>query len=203
MKGARLFVLGTAGKSWAWFRQRAHGRYAQFWLAFFSFSESSFFPVSPDVLLIAILMAGANRWVYFATLTTVASVLGGIFGYIIGAVFYDTLGKAIIDFYGLEGEIARVRELFNGNVFWTIFLAAFTPIPYKVFVLAGGFFKINFLAFLIASTLGRGARFFLVAYLVRTYGERAVRLFFRYMTVATLLLLVLIGLYIFIKYFAL
>lgn len=176
-----------------WFTARAHGRHAQAWLAVLAFTESSFFVVPPDALLVAMLLAGADRWRWFALLTTLASVAGAIAGYAIGWLFYDTIGAAIIAFYGLEQEIALVERYFDATAFWTIFAAAFTPIPYKVFVLAGGFFKINFALFVLASIAGRGIRFFLVAYLVRRYGSGFLAVASRYATIATYTMLVLVA----------
>lgn len=172
---------------WAWFSERAHGAHARAWLFAVSFSESSFFLVPPDVLLVAILLAGAERWVFYASLTTVASVLGGAFGYVLGAAFFDTVGSRIISLYDLAGAMARVSDLYHANAFWAVFTAAFTPIPYKVFVLAAGFFKIDFFAFMAASLLGRGLRFFAVAFIVRRYGEGILALVMRYFNVLTAL----------------
>lgn len=169
-----------------WFQSRAHGTHAKAWLALLSFSESSFFVVPPDVLLIAILMAGASRWVYYASLTTIMSVVGAVFGYMIGFFFFDTFGIQIIEFYNLSNEMKEVQLLYNSNTFWVIFTAAFTPIPYKIFVLSAGFFKINFIIFLLASILGRGLRYFIVAYITKAFGLMATRLFFRYFNIITM-----------------
>ncbi len=188
----RLAELPARG--WEWFRARAHGRHAAFWLGALAFAESSFFLVPPDVLLVAILLAGADRWARYAALTTAASVAGGLFGYALGALFFDTAGAGIISFYGLGEEFAAVRELFRENAFAAIFAAAFTPIPYKVFVLAAGFFGVGLAPFLLASVAGRGLRFFLVAWIVRQFGEEMLRLFLRLLNVATILLLLALAL---------
>lgn len=145
-----------------------------------SFSESSFFLIPPDVLLIAILSAQAGRWVYYAFLTTVSSVAGAVFGYVLGYHVFD-LVQPLIDLYGLTAEFAHVGVLYEESTFLSVFTAAFTPIPFKVFVLAGGFFKVPFIPFLLASILGRGMRFFLVAWLSHRYGPRAAEFTLRYM----------------------
>ncbi len=175
---------------------RAHGAHAQAWLVFFSFTESSFLLIAPDLLLVAMLLAGSERWFYFATLTVAASVAGGIFGYVIGAFFFDTVGIRVVEFYGIMDEIESMKVLFDANAFWTIFIAAFTPIPYKVFVLAGGFFKIDFLIFIVASILGRGLRYYIIAYIVHLYGERVARILLRYFNISAIALVVLTVLYI-------
>lgn len=177
-------------RTWAWFAARAHGAHARAWLFAVSFSESSFFLVPPDVLLVAILLAGAERWVFYASLTTVASVLGGVFGYVLGAWLFDAVGARIIALYGLADSMAKVSVLYDSNAFWAVFTAAFTPIPYKVFVLAAGFFRIDFFSFILASVLGRGLRFFAVAYIVRRYGEGILTLIMRYFNTLTALLVI-------------
>jgi len=121
----------------------------------------------------AIITSGQrHRWLYFATLTTIFSVLGGLFGYLIGFVFYDTVGRFIIEAYDLADEIVMVGVKFEANAFWTILIAAFTPIPYKVFTLAAGFFKIDIWTFIIASIIGRGLRFYLVAWFLNFMEEK-------------------------------
>jgi len=190
------YLNSVKNKWWQWFVSRAHGTHAKFWLVLFSFSESSFFVVPPDILLIGILMAGADHWVYYASLTTIASVLGGLFGYIIGYFFFDAIGARIIDFYYLTEKFELVKGLYEGNAFWIIFTAAFTPIPYKIFVLSAGFFKINIIAFLMASLLGRSARFFLVAYLTKLFGNKMSLLFLRYFNLITAVAVVVFVFYI-------
>lgn len=180
----------------AWFIGFASRAHADAWLAFFSFAESSFFPIPPDFLLIAILLAHPSRWLYRAVITTASSVAGGLFGYLIGAVFFDTIGEWIVALYHLEDEMETVGRLFADNAFLAIFTAALTPIPYKVFTIASGFFGISIPIFIIGSILGRGMRFFAVAYLTKRWGgylgERAARLVSAFSFAAVLALLFLI-----------
>src|SRR3989344_3127276 len=175
--------LNVRGRQW--FAARAHGPHAKAWLFALSFTESSFFLIPPDVLVIAVLMVESSRWVYYALLTTIGSVLGGIFGYFVGAFLFDLLGSHIIAFYHLEAQFETVKMLFERSSFLVVFTAAFTPIPFKLFVLAAGFLKSNLLAFFIAALLGRGMRFFLVAYLVRVFGDAFTPLLFRYFSLIT------------------
>ncbi len=184
-------------RTWEWFQARAASRHAKAYLAVLSFTESSFFLIPPDVLLIPMLAAGAGRWLYYAFLTTASSVLGAIFGYVIAAGLYEVLGAPIVAFYHLEQEFAYVGGLYEESTFWVVLMAAFTPIPFKVFVLAGGFFGVPFLPFLFASILGRGARFYLVAFLAHRFGPRAAELFllhFKRATVALVIATLLVGL---------
>ncbi|MFZ2832023.1 MAG: VTT domain-containing protein, partial [Minisyncoccia bacterium] len=148
----------------AWVVRHAEGKNAKWWLFGISFAESSFFPIPPDVLLVAILMTRERvRAFYYAAITTAGSVLGGLFGYAIGYFLFQTVGVWLVQMYHLEVQIITVQKLFMDNAFFAIFVAAFTPIPYKVFTIAAGLFGISIPTFIIASILGRGGRFFAVA----------------------------------------
>ncbi|OGD67307.1 hypothetical protein A2442_00885 [Candidatus Campbellbacteria bacterium RIFOXYC2_FULL_35_25] len=175
-----------------WSVSRLHGKKAEFWLATFSFSEASFFLIPPDVLLIAILGANARRWIYYSSLTTVFSVLGGILGYLIGFLFFDVVGEHLISLYNLQSQMAYVSEKFADNAFWAVFVSAFTPVPYKIFTISAGFFKINFINFMVASLLGRGMRFFTVGFVMKKYGEKLTNYFFKYFNVVSIIIVVLI-----------
>lgn len=176
----REYIIGFGTRSWEWFRERAESTHAKVWLFVLAFSESSFFVVPPDILLIAILVASARRWVYYGLLTTVGSVTGAVAGYIAAYFFYQWIGAPLVAFYGLEGQIAHIGLLFDENSFWVTFAAAFTPIPYKAFVLGAGFFHINFVSFLAASILGRGLRFLALSYIVARYGKHLALLTIKY-----------------------
>jgi membrane protein YqaA with SNARE-associated domain len=171
----------------AWVHRHAHSARARMWLFWLAFVESSVSPMPPDILLVAILLAGAERWAAYAAITTVGSVLGGLFGYLIGAAFFSLFGEALVRAYGLEAAMRAVGEQFAANAFLAIFVAAFTPIPYKVFTIAAGLFSVPFGVFAVASVIGRGARFFAVAYIVRVFGAAATRLALRYFNAATAL----------------
>lgn len=171
--------------------------HAERWLGVLSFAESSFFPIAPDLLLIAMLMAEAKRWLRLATITTITSVLGGAFGYVLGLFFYEFPGKQLIALYGFEKEFLSLGGAFADNTFWAIFTAAFTPIPYKIFTIAGGFFRVDFLIFIVASAVGRGLRFYAVAWICHIYGKRLGFLIERYFNAFSFVFVVLI----FIGYF--
>ena len=170
-----------------WFIHYARAPHAQAWLSFFSFIESSIFPLPPDILLVAMILVRRTRWIRYAAITAIFSILGGIAGYFIGAVFFETIGEKIIAFYGLEEEITFIGTLFKENAFLSIFIAAFTPIPYKVFTLSAGFFSVNLLVFITASVIGRSIRFFAVSYIVKFYGDRRGYSTYRYFDLLTLL----------------
>ena len=188
-------MIGHIHKSWEWFKERAEGTHTKAWLLILSFTESFIFIIPPDPLLAAIILAGSPRWVYYVAITTLASVLGAVFGYVIGVFFFDTVGVFLTHTYGLEEEIAVVREYFDGNTFGVMLFAAFTPIPFKVFVLIAGFLKVNFLMFLLASIIGRAGRYVIVAYTTHKLGDRALGVAREYANVITIVSVVLFILY--------
>jgi membrane protein YqaA with SNARE-associated domain len=142
------------------------------WALFFiSFAESSFFPIPPDVLLIAIVASNTRRWLAAAAICTAGSVTGAMLGYAIGWGFMATLGQGIIDFYQAQHYWDRVVTLYRGEWgVWFLAAAAFTPIPYKVATIAAGATQMAFVPFVLVSLIGRAGRFFLVAAILRVFG---------------------------------
>lgn len=187
------FLDKTRDRIQKWAVEHANSKHVTLWLSLMSFSEASFFPIPPDVLLIAILLANkAKKWFYYASITAVFSVLGGVFGYFIGQFFFDVFGSSIISFYGLEKEFVNLKNVFNEAAFWTIFTAAFTPIPYKIFTIAAGLFNINFPLFILASLLGRGIRFFIIAGILRAHGTKISSVLYRYFNIFSLVFVVVL-----------
>ena len=175
---------------WAkWFFSKAHGPHVKWWLAFISFTESVILPLPTAAFLVPVLMAGTKRWLYYATFTTLFSVLGGIVGYFIALFFFDVIGIKIIEFYSLGEQLEDVKALYDGNAFFVNFVGAFTPIPYKLFVFASGFLKSSFIAFLAASILGRGLQFFLIGYVMHLFGGRITKIFLQYFNIIVLILI--------------
>ena len=138
-----------------------------------SFAESSVFPIPPDTMLIPMSLARPDRAWYFATLCTVTSVLGGLLGYFIGAVLYDSLGQWLIHIYGLGGKVDAFRAAYNQYGAWIILIKGVTPIPYKLVTIVSGFARFNLLLFVLCSIAARGMRFYLTAFLLNRYGPRA------------------------------
>jgi membrane protein YqaA with SNARE-associated domain len=174
-----------------WVVERAHSAHASAWLGAISFAEASFFPLPVEVLYVPMLLANATRWFYYATLTTIASVAGGVFGYLIGAFLFGILGEFLVSLYSLEAEMLALQERFSGGAFLAIFIGAFTPIPYKIFTISAGFFSINFIVFLVASILGRGIRYYLLGYLFARYEKVLNHLLFKYFNAGTFLVVLI------------
>lgn len=176
------WVLG-----WA---EHPSGTLALFLLAF---AESSFFPIPPDVLLIALCLGRPSRSLWFAFLTTVGSVLGGLGGYAIGVGLFEQIGEPILRFYGATEQFERVGELYRENLVVALGTAGFTPIPYKVFTIAAGAFSIPVLPFVTISAVSRGLRFFIVAALILYFGppiKKFIDKYFNLLTIAFVVLLV-------------
>ncbi|MBJ7534711.1 DedA family protein [Rhodomicrobium vannielii ATCC 17100] len=149
----------------------AEGPNALLALVLVSFAESSFFPIPPDALLIPMVLAQRERAFKLAAWCTAASVVGGIVGYAIGALLYDTLGKWIIDFYGYGQNMDAFRATYAEWGAWIILIKGLTPIPFKLVTIASGFAGYDFWLFVLLSIITRGIRFFLVAGLLHIYGE--------------------------------
>ena len=155
-----------------WTMRWAEHRLAPKALALLTFAESVFFPIPPDVLLAPMVLAKPHKAWSLAALTTTASVVGGIVGYILGYLMFEPWIQPIITELGYQGRFDEVVDWFIQWGFWVVFLAGFTPIPYKLFTVSAGFLHMAFLPFLFASAVGRGMRFFLVAGLIHWGGEK-------------------------------
>lgn len=147
-----------------------HPKASKFLVAL-SFAESSFFPIPPDVMLAPMCLAKTSKAFYFALITTLASVVGGIFGYLIGHYSFE-LVDPVLTALNYQEKFELVKVWFSEWGFWAILIAGFSPIPYKLFTIAAGMLGMVFLPFVIASVIGRGARFFLVAFLISLGGEK-------------------------------
>jgi membrane protein YqaA with SNARE-associated domain len=180
--------------SWA---ETPYGSWALFILAF---SESSFFPIPPDVLLIALAVGKPEKSLKFALICSVGSVLGGILGYLIGWQFMAMLGEKIVAFYGLTEKVDYIGSLYHQYDAWAVGIAGFTPIPYKVFTITAGAFKINFLIFLLASAVSRSLRFFLVGGLIYKFGPHIQTFIDKYFNIlAVIFTILLVGGFFIIK----
>ena len=148
---------------------------SKYYLAIVSFIESSFFPIPPDVMVIPMVISKKNDFIRIFLIATIFSVMGGILGYLIGTFFFD-FGTHIMNFYGYEDKLSNIKNnLINPDSFYAwlgiLFLAGFTPLPYKVFTIASGLIGFNFFVFVLISFISRGLRFFIVSYLSYKFGH--------------------------------
>ena len=158
----------------------ASNKRSNLYLGIVSFIESSFFPIPPDVMVVPMVIAKKDSYIRIFLIATVFSVLGGIFGYLIGYLFID-LAMYVIEFYNYENKVLKLKmDLSQGSgmIIWlgTLFLAGFTPLPYKVFTITSGLISFDLIAFIIISFISRGLRFFLVSALTAKFGEKFVKL---------------------------
>jgi membrane protein YqaA with SNARE-associated domain len=156
-----------------WCLEAAHKPHAMWMMGAVAFAESSFFPVPPDVMLIPMALARPERAYVMAAWCTAASVAGGIFGYAIGSLLYDSVGAWLIQFYGYGDKVETFRAAYAQWGAWIILLKGLTPIPYKIVTITSGFAGYNFGLFVLFSIIARAGRFFLLAILLHRYGERA------------------------------
>jgi membrane protein YqaA with SNARE-associated domain len=156
---------------YAWVMRLAEGPHALLALVAVSFAESSFFPIPPDTLLIPMVLAQRQRAIPLALWCTAASVVGGMFGYAIGSILYESLGKWIVNLYGYGQSVESFRATYAAWGAWIILLKGLTPIPYKLVTIASGFAGYNFGLFVLLSIVTRGLRFFLVAGILSRYGD--------------------------------
>ncbi len=175
-------------KSLLWV-QSPSGVWALFLLAV---AESSFFPIPPDVFLMVLCIAAPKKAFRYAAICAVGSILGGAIGYGLGMGFMDTLGVKILEWYGLQDKYAVVQDLYQRYDALAVGAAGFTPLPYKLFTITAGAFKINFVTFILMSIVSRSARFFLVAALIYKFGAPIRYFIEKYFNLLTILFLILL-----------
>jgi membrane protein YqaA with SNARE-associated domain len=159
LRGLYSWTMGLAGH-----------RHALWALAIVSFAESSIFPIPPDILMIPMILARPNRAFLIASVCLIASVLGGIAGYAIGALFYDQIGAPILAALGKSDAMAEFNTRFNDLGFWPVLIAGLTPFPYKVITIMSGWTGLPLGTFIVTSIIARGIRFFVIAALLRQFG---------------------------------
>ncbi len=177
---------------YSWVLHWAETPYGSWALFLLALSESSFFPVPPDVLLIALAVSIPKKSFKYALICTAGSLIGGCLGYLIGWQFMITVGEKIIQLYGLTHKMQYIKDLYMQYDAWAIGIAGFTPIPYKVFTISAGAFDINFTVFVIASAISRAARFFLVAWLIYLFGPKIKTFIDKYFNILAITFVVLL-----------
>ena len=163
--------VGAHGAKWL------RSKYASWFLAVISFAESVFAPILIDPFLVAMILAKRERWLFYSIVAIVSSILGGLFAYLLGSVFFDVIGGRMISFFGLEAQFASVSASLDNNGFVFVLIGALTPIPYKLVALASGVAQVNILTFIFASIFGRILRLGLVGYIAYAVGPHALPLF--------------------------
>jgi membrane protein YqaA with SNARE-associated domain len=164
---------GLLRRLYDWCIAAADKPYATWLMGAVSFVESSFFPIPPDVMLIPMSLARPDRAWFYATVCTVTSVAGGVLGYFIGAVLYDSVGLWLIQLYGYGNKVEAFRQAYAQWGAWIILIKGVTPIPYKIVTIASGFAGYNIFMFVLLSLVARGMRFYLLAFLLNRYGAKA------------------------------
>jgi membrane protein YqaA with SNARE-associated domain len=187
-KGANLLK-----KIYLWVLHWAETPYGPWVLFLLALSESSFFPVPPDILLIALAIAIPIKSFRYALICTVGSVTGGAFGYLLGLKLMDSVGMPIINFYNALDHFEQLRMLYNQYDVWVVATAGFTIIPYKIITITAGAAKLDFSVFILVSAISRGARFFLVALLVFKYGEPIKEFIDKYFNILSVLFIGLLA----------
>lgn len=189
---AALRVTNWARRLYDWVLGWAESPYSAWALFAIAFAESSFFPIPPDILLIALAVALPLRAFRYALICTTGSVLGGAFGYFLGYQFFDTLGESIVLFYAAEDQYLRIQEMYQEYDAFAVAVAGLTPIPYKVATITAGFFGVNFPRFVLASVVSRSIRFFLIGALIRVFGPQIRSLIEKYFEILALIFLILL-----------
>ena len=187
-----FFIFRCLRKLYSWVLGHAESPWGSWALVLLAVAESSFFPIPPDILLVALALGAPKRALWFSALCTLGSVAGGAVGYLMGMQFYELIGRQIIDLYGVQGKYEQVRELYRHWDALAVGIAGFTPIPYKVFTISAGAFRIDFPTFVLVSLVSRGARFFLLGTLIRRFGPPVKVLIERYFNLLTVVLMVLL-----------
>lgn len=177
-------------------KKRFSQKHVDWSLGLISFTESSFLPIITDPFLVAMTLARPKCWTRFIMIAGITSVLGGLFGYLLGAIFFDLIGVKLISVYHLEEVFDKTVVAVDKNAFYFTLIGAFTPVPYKIIALVGGFLKINIFLFILASIIGRFARFAIVGYITKHFGEHALRVFSRRFIITSGVVMCVIGVYI-------
>lgn len=185
-------------KLYDWVIHWAETKYGVPVMAFISFIESSIFPIPPDPLLMALGLSRPNKAILYAIICSVASVAGGLVGYLIGWTIWEIVSEFFLTYLFSVDAFNYVEIKYNENAFLAILGAAFTPIPYKVFTITAGVFKINLATFILASSIGRSARFLIEGSLIYFFGEKIRDFIEKYLNLLSIIffILLLVGIYI-------
>ena len=175
-----------------WTLEQSSKKYASWFLAFISFIESSFFPIPPDIILIPMIIAKRTKAFILASICTIFSVIGGLFGYFIGFALFNSVGLILVNFYGMNDYIESLKGYYNNYGVWFVLIAGFTPLPFKIITIASGLFQLNLIVFIVCSLIARGSRFYLIAVLLYIFGETIKKFIEKYFNILTILFFILL-----------
>ncbi|HYG85897.1 MAG TPA: VTT domain-containing protein [Azospirillum sp.] len=175
-----------------WILQRAARKDAVWWMAGVSFAESSFFPLPPDIMLVPMCLAEPKKLWWYTNICAFASLLGGLFGYLLGYYLFESVGRLIIDFYNAQDSFVRFQEMFSLYGPWFLILKGVTPIPYKLLTITAGFAKLDLTVFMLCSVVARFSRFYMIAILLHFYGPQVQDIIEKRLTLVTTVLLVVV-----------
>ena len=175
-----------------WTLVKANHKNAKWYLFLVSFTESSFFPIPPDLLLIPMALASKTKAIFYAFICTIASVLGGLLGYAIGFFFYNSLGFYIVEFYHLQNSFNIFENYYKEFGILIVIGAGITPFPYKFITIASGVFGLNIFLFIIVSIMGRGFRFYLIAILLYFFGDKIKLIIDKYFNILSIIFFILL-----------
>ncbi|MBI4692380.1 MAG: DedA family protein [Candidatus Terrybacteria bacterium] len=184
----KIFVFRIWESLRLWTLKWSHSRHMAAALFFIAFIEASFFPIPPDILLVAILMINAERWWFYAGLTMAGSVIGSFLGYFIGWALYSTVGVYVVNTYHLQSTVDLIGLQYSKHVFLTVFAGTLVFIPFKIFTISAGLFRVPILPMLLAAILGRGLRYFGEAYLIKLFGKRISDLALKYFKIVSIVI---------------
>jgi len=191
-------ILSIPKRLYAWTEKLSESKHAERSLYLITLSEAIFFPIPPDPLLMAMIFHKSNQWIRYVILTIGASILGGIIGYFVGWALFESIGNWLVDNLHIRDSFESLSDKFSENAALAVFVAAITPIPYKVVTLTAGFSGVNFGIFLLASIVGRGIRFAAVGALAHYLGKKHKDKIEEYINLVSLALVALIALVLFI-----
>ena len=175
-----------------WTLEQSSKKYASWFLAFISFIESSFFPIPPDIILIPMILAKRTKAFILASVCTVFSVLGGLFGYLIGFALFNSVGIILVSFYDMHEYIENLKDYYNNYGVWFVLIAGFTPLPFKIITIASGLFQLNLIVFILCSFVARGCRFYLIAILLYLFGDAIKNFIDKYFNILTILFFIIL-----------
>lgn len=187
--------VGKHGVRWL------RSKHAGLILALISFVESVFAPILIDPFLVALILANRSKWLYYTTIATISSVIGGVVAYFLGLLFFDAVGVVIIETYHLTEQFNSVASSIDENAFVFVLIGAITPIPYKLVALASGLAQMNFMVFIIASIFGRIVRLGLVGYIAYAVGPHALPVFRKHLLTLAYIFFALLVAYLLVEYF--